>query len=111
MSRLSQGEIWWATLPPPVGRRPVVILTRSAALRSVTNVTIAPLTRTVRDIPSEAVISPAEGVPELCAASLDNINTIPRGVLDRRITKLSAATMADVFRAIRFVFALPREQA
>lgn len=102
-----QGEIWWADLPIPVGRRPVLILTRSVALPHLTNVTVAPLTRTVRHIKAEAVISPADGVPELSAANMDNLLTIPKHRLDRRITTVSAETMADVHRAIRHVFALP----
>lgn len=106
MPDLRQGDIFWADLPPPAGRRPVLILTRDAALPHLTNVTVAPLTRTVRGIEAEAVISPADGVPELCAANLDNMLTIPRQVLDARIAHVSSETMADLHRAIRHVFAM-----
>lgn len=99
-----QGEIWWAELPPPAGRRPVLILTRTAAIARLSGVTIAPLTRTLRNLPSEVVISPAEGVPTLCAASLDNILTIPKSLLDQRITSISRETLHEVFAAIRIVF-------
>jgi len=105
--KLAQGEIWWANLPAPAGRRPVLLLTRTPALNVLSHVTIAPLTRTIRNIPSQVVISPAEGVPSLSAASLDSILTIPRSLLHGRIAKLSSQSMHEVFRAIRFVFGIP----
>jgi mRNA interferase MazF len=110
---LRQGDVWWAQLPPPVGRRPVVILTRTSALRRLTNVMVAPLTRTIRGIETEAILSPHDGVPELSAANLDNIMTIPRTRLDRLITHVSNETMADIHRAVRVAMEMPaasREQ-
>jgi len=101
-----QGDVWWADLPPPVGRRPVLILTRSPAVSRLANVTIAPLTRNIRHIESEAIISPDDGVPDLSAANLDNILTIPKRRLDRRITRISPQTLEDVKRAIRYALAL-----
>ena len=107
MAKIGQGEIWWANLPAPAGRRPVLILTRSDAIAHMNNITVAPLTRNVRDIDSEVVLSPSHGVPTVCAVSLDNILTIVKTVLDRRVVTLSADTMKQVFEAIRFVFAMP----
>lgn len=107
MTKIRQGEIWWADLPAPAGRRPVLVLTRSDAIAHMGNVTVAPLTRTVRDIDSEVVLSPSHGVPTVCAVSLDNIMTIVKTILDRRVVTLSADTMKQVFEAIRFVFAIP----
>lgn len=85
-----------------------MVLTRTSAIPHLTNITIAPLTRTIRDIDAEAIISPDDGVPELSAANLDNILTIPRSRLERGITHVSDETMADVLRAIRFVFDMGR---
>ena len=106
MAKLRQGEIWWANLPAPAGRRPVLLLTRTDAVEHMANVTVAPLTRTIRDIESEVVLSTEHGVPSLCAISLDNIVTIPKQMLDRRIVALSRETMEGVFDAVRFVFAM-----
>ncbi len=106
MAKLRQGEIWWANLPAPAGRRPVLLLTRTDAVEHMANVTVAPLTRTIRDIESEVVLSTEHGVPSLCAISLDNIVTIPKKMLDRRIVALGRETMEDVFGAVRFVFAM-----
>ncbi len=106
MATLKQGQIWWANLPQPAGRRPVLVLTRSDALSQLTNVTVAPLTRNLRYIPSEVVLSPDEGLPSICAVSLDNLMTIRQVVLDRRITELSRERMQAVFDAIRHAFAM-----
>lgn len=107
MSELRQGDVRWTEMPDPYGRRPVVILTRTDAVGHLTNVTVAPLTRTVGETDSEIILSPEQGVPTVCAVSLDNIMTILKAAVGRRITKLDVATMNDVFRAIRFVFAMP----
>lgn len=104
MPRARQGDIWWAGLPPPAGRRPVLILTRSDALLHLVSVTVAPLTRTIRHVPSEVVLSPEHGVPSACAVSLDNIVTVRKDILDRRIVQLSDDVMAEVFAAIRYAF-------
>ena len=106
MAKLRQGEIWWANLPAPAGRRPVLLLTRTDAVEHMANVTVAPLTRTIRDIESEVVLSTQHGVPSLCAISLDNIVTIPKKMLDRRIVALVREAMEGVFDAVRFVFAM-----
>ncbi|MFW6337228.1 MAG: type II toxin-antitoxin system PemK/MazF family toxin [Phycisphaeraceae bacterium] len=107
MAEPLQGEIWWAQLPHPVGHRPVIVLTRNTAIARLANVTVAPLTRSILDIESQAIISPEDGVPELSAASLDNILTIPKHRLERRITRVSDETMLDVWRALRAAFAMP----
>ena len=107
MADLRQGEIWWANLPEPAGRRPVLVLTRTDAVGHMSNVTVAPLTRTIRGIDAEVVLSPDDGVPSICAVSLDNMMTVRKAVLDRRIVALPDDTMAGVFKAIRFVFAMP----
>ena len=107
MVSIRQGEIWWANLPAPAGRRPVLVLTRTDAVGHMTNVTVAPLTRTIRGIDSEVMLSPDHGLPSVCAVSLDNIMTIRKAMLDRRIVTLPADTMTEVFGAVRFVFAMP----
>ena len=107
MAKARQGEFWWVNFPKPAGRRPALILARSDIIAHLTYVTVAPLTRTIRGIDSEVVLSPDGGFPSLCAISLDNITTIPRALLDQFITRASPDTMNDVFVALRFVFAMP----
>lgn len=107
MPRYRQGEVVWAELPQPAGRRPVLILTRDDALAHLNNVTVAPLTRTIRHIKSEVVLSPAQGVPSVCAVSLDNLMTIGKSSLGKSIAQLDADLMRQVFDAIRHAFAMP----
>jgi mRNA interferase MazF len=107
MRTIRQGEIWWVNFPQPAGRRPALVLTRTDAVARMTNVTVAPLTRTIRGIDSEVVVSPQHGVPTVCAISLDNIATVRKSLLDRRLTMLSSEMMREVFAAIRFVFSMP----
>lgn len=101
---MRRGEVWWAHLPPPLGRRPAVLLSRDAAYRIRASVTIAPVTRTNRGIPVEVKLGPEDGMPTLCVANLDDILTIPKSMLMERITTLSPAKMAAVSKAV--VFAL-----
>lgn len=81
---VARNDIFWADLGPPVGRRPVCVLTRDAAIEVLTSVTCAPITRTVRGIRSEVEIGVAEGLPESCVISCDNVITIPLESLDDR---------------------------
>jgi len=104
---LKQGQLWWANLPEPVGWRPVLVLTRTDALKQLHWVTVAPLTRTIRNLPSEALLAPVEGVPQRCAVTLDNIATVEQPCLVQFICELSEERMADVWDAIRFAFAMP----
>lgn len=80
---VKRGEIYWADLGPPAGRRPVLILTRDAAIRVLSSVVVAPLTRTVRGIRSEIPMGTGEGLPDECVANCDNLLSVPKAVLER----------------------------
>lgn len=103
---MRRGEVWWARLPRPIGRRPVVLLSRDAAYAVRASVTIAPVTRTIRGIPVEVVLDRADGVAVRCVVNLDDITTIPQAVLEARVTALSPDRMAEVDAAIRFALDL-----
>lgn len=107
MAKLEQGQVWWADMSPPANRRPVLLLTRNAVIDRLDRVTVAPMTRRIRGIPSEVILGPKDGLRSRCAVSLDNIATIVRTALDRRITSLSADRMREVFAGIRFAFDMP----
>ncbi len=107
MMVLHRGEIWWAQIPEPVGRRPVLLLTRDRAVAKLTNVTCAPLTRTARGIETEVALGTEHGLPSDCAVTLDNIQTSPKSVLDRRIAKLDADTLNAIAEAIHVALDLP----
>lgn len=79
---MKRGEIWWAELPPPVGNRPVVILTRDAVLDNIGGIVVALVTRTARQLPTEVALGRRQGLPVPCVANLDNILTVPLEAAD-----------------------------
>ena len=103
---MRRGEVWWAELPDPAGRRPVVLLSRAEAYAVRELVTVAPVTTRVRGIPSEVPLDRSDGLPRRCAANLDTITTIPRKVLTGRIATLAAGKVVAIDRAIRFALGL-----
>jgi mRNA interferase MazF len=107
MAGLQQGSIIWAELPAPFGRRPVLVLTRDSAVRRLNGITVAPITRTIRHVDTEVVLEPADGVPSVCAVTLDNIFTIQRSALAQTIVTVSRDRLLQVFVAIRKAFDMP----
>ena len=103
---MRRGEIWWADLPPPVGRRPVVLLSRDRAYAVRTAVTVAFITSTIRGIPVEVPLGKTEGLPKDCVVNLDLVNTIPKSALTQRVAALAPPKLADVETALRFALAL-----
>jgi len=86
----------------PDKKRPVLILTRDSVLEYLGEVTIAPITTTVRDIPSEVSLSTADGMPQDCAVNCDHLQTVSKGKIGSLITSLPRTKMSEVGRAIRF---------
>ncbi|MBI4304156.1 MAG: type II toxin-antitoxin system PemK/MazF family toxin [Chloroflexi bacterium] len=103
---MRRGEVWWAEFPAPIGRRPVLLLSRNAAYNVRTSVTVATITRTIRNIPVEVPLSPEDGMPVKCVVNLDGIITIPKSRLAERITVLSSEKMIAVAKAIIFALDL-----
>ncbi len=99
---MNQGDVYWYTFRVPDKRRPVVILTRNSAIPFLTGITIAPITSTIRGIPSEVVLTPADGLLNDCAANFDNIQTVQKGQIGGFITHLQPAKMREVRAAITF---------
>jgi mRNA interferase MazF len=104
---MRRGEVWWGQLPAPIGQRPVVLLSRDSAYRVRLAVTIAPVTRTIRNIPVEVALDESDGLPSRCVANLDDIATIPKTLVKRRIAVLSVEKMQEIEAAIRFALDLP----
>ena len=104
---MKRGEVWWADLEQPAGRRPVVLLSRDRAYRSRTSVTVAPITRTVRRIPVEVPLTRADGMPADCVVNLDDIHTVPKTNVLNRITELSPERMDEIALAIAYALDLP----
>ena len=99
---VTQYELWWAQLPPPVGRRPVLLLTRSSAYAYLNKVIVAEVTRTIRGIPQEVAVGPHEGLPSQSVVNMDNVHVVPVSQLSERIGRLTSGREADVKRAIGY---------
>lgn len=93
-----QGEVWWAQAEDK--RRPVLVITRSEAAPVLNRVIVAPLTRTVRGIPTEIPFGPSDGLPADCAASFDNLQPIGRRLLTTRIATLDATRRKEICAAL-----------
>lgn len=99
---MKRGEIRWHKFVRPDKKRPVLILTRDSILEYLGEVTVAPITSTIRNIPSEVFLSKGDGVPRDCAINCDHLQTVSKGKIGSLITSLSPVKMDDVSRAIRF---------
>ena len=105
---MKQYELWWADLPAPVGRRPVLLLSRDSAYRVLRHATVAEITTTVRDIPVEVELGKQEGLDRDCVANLDNIQSVALRRLSERIGKLGPERAWDVERALGYAFDIDR---
>lgn len=103
---MKRGDIWWANLPAPAGRRPVVLLSRNAAYERRQLITVAPVTSRGRGIRSEVVLDRQDGLKKKSFANFDTIATIPKAVLEERISSLSSQKLWEVEEAIRFALGL-----
>jgi mRNA interferase MazF len=103
---MKRGEIWWAELEPPVGRRPVLLLSRDEAYAVRKLVTVAPVTTKVRHIPSEVPLGLEDGLPRPCVVNLDTITTIAKVRLHDRLTTLSAEKQKTVNIALHFALGM-----
>jgi len=94
-----QGEIWWAEAEDK--RRPVLVVTRSDAVSVLTWVIIAPVTRTIRGIPTEVRLGPSHGLPDECVASFDNLQPIRRSFLTQRAGELQIDELDEICHALQ----------
>ena len=99
---MKRGEIRWYKFKAPDKKRPVLILTRDSILEYLGEVTIAPVTSTIRDIPSEVFLSRQDGMAKDCAINFDHIQTVSKAKIGSMITKLSADKLNQVRKAIQF---------
>ncbi|HTR45221.1 MAG TPA: type II toxin-antitoxin system PemK/MazF family toxin [Thermodesulfovibrionales bacterium] len=99
---MKRGEVWWADLPAPVGRRPVVLLSRDEAYSVRNAVTVAEVTRTIRGIPVEVPLGTEDGLPRKCVVNLDTLMTIRKELLVERIALLKNEKLEEIKRALQF---------
>ncbi len=103
---MNRGEVRWYKFKQPDKKRPVVLLTRNSILDYLGEVTVAPITTTIRDIPSEVSLNKADGMQRDCAINCDHIQTVSKGKIGKLITVLTSQKQQQLGRAIRFAIDL-----
>lgn len=103
---MRRGDVCWYQFQAPDKRRPVLILTRDSAIPVLNNVTIAPITSTVRGIPTEVLLTTEDGLPQTCAVNFDNLQTVSKNRVGARIAHLGLRRMGEAAAALSFALAL-----
>src|SRR5262245_25028918 len=99
---MNHGDIYWYLFREPDIRRPVLILTRQSAIGFLTALTIAPITTTIRGIPTEVVLTESDGMFATCAVNTDNLQTVSKAKFGGFITHLKPEQILAVRKAIQF---------
>lgn len=99
---MKRGEVRWYKFARPDKNRPIVILTRDSALDFLGEVTVAPITSTIRDIPTEVLLTKEDGMPRDCAVNLDHIQTVSKGKIGPLMTTLNPMKMSELQSALLF---------
>lgn len=100
--RIARGDVRLYQFAPPDKKTPVVVLTRDSAIGYLSTVTVAPITSTIRGVPSEVVLSEEDGMKSSCAINLHNAVTVSQNRLGRRVAQLGSARMGEICAAVRF---------
>lgn len=106
---MNRGDICWYTFKAPDKKRPVLVLTRDSAIAILHAVTVAPVTSTIRSIPTEVVLTADDGMPNTCAVNFDNLQTVPKSNVGARIARLTVAKMQEAGAALSFALGLDGE--
>lgn len=101
-SGIARGDVRMYEFAPPDKKMPVLILTRDAAIGYLSTVTVAPITSSVRGVPSEVLLDERDGMKSVCAVNLHNTVTVSQQSIGRRVARLSGSRMNEVCMALRF---------
>jgi mRNA interferase MazF len=99
---INHGDVRLYAFAAPEKKRPVVVLTRESAIAYLSTVTVAPVTSTIRGVPSEVVLNEDDGMKASCAVNLHNAVTVSQQHLGKRVARLSPARMSQICTALRF---------
>ncbi len=103
---MQRGDVYWVRFPSPASTRPAVLVSRDEAYSIKSRLTVVPVTRKIRGIPTEVRLGPGDGLPKVGVANADEVVTIPRDLLAERISTLSRAKSAELDEALRFALDL-----
>ena len=104
---MKQYDIFWASLAAPIGRRPVLLLTRTPAYAYLNKVLVAEVTSTIRNIPQELPVGKYEGLPPNSVVNMDNIHVIPKNSLENRLGHVDSTRTREIKRALGYVLDWP----
>ena len=99
---MNRGDVCWYTFKARDKKRPVLILTRDSAISVLNSVTVAPITSTIRNIPTEVVLTKDDGLSDTCAANFDNLQTVSKSNIGDRIAKLTRRRLKEAAEAVSF---------
>ena len=99
MTSPARGDVWWGETPEAKGR-PYLVLTRDEAIPVLRTLLVAPVTRTIRGIPTEVALGPGEGLPTDCVATMDGLLAFPKSMLTRRMGELAPQRRHELCEAI-----------
>ena len=103
---MKRGEVRWYKFQAPDKNRPVLILSRDSVIGYLNEITVAPVTTAIRDIPSEVILSENDGMPRECAVNCDHIQTIPKHKIGILIASLTSSKMKEVDEAVQFALGM-----
>jgi mRNA interferase MazF len=101
-ARIARGDVRLYQFAPPDKRRPVLVLTRASAIPYLSTVTVAPITSTIRGVPSEVALNEEDGMKSPCAVNLHHAVTVAQDRLGRRVAQLSSTRISEICVALRF---------
>jgi mRNA interferase MazF len=107
-SKIARGDIRLYRFAPPDKTRPVLVLTRDSAIPYLSTVTVAPVTSTIRGVPSEVALDESDGMKGPCAANIHNAVTVSQGRLGKRLAQLGGDRLREVCTALRFALGCDR---
>jgi mRNA interferase MazF len=99
---IARGDVRLYEFAPPDKRRPVVVLTRDSAIGYLSTVTVAPITSTIRGVPSEVLLGEDDGMKAACAVNLHNVVTVSRARIGKRVARVNTMRMEEICGALRF---------
>jgi mRNA interferase MazF len=99
---IARGDIRLYRFAQPDKQRPVVVLTRESAVSYLSTVTVAPITSTIRGVPSEVVLDESDGMKKPCAVNLHNVVTVSQQRLGKRVARVSQSRLGEICAAVRF---------
>jgi mRNA interferase MazF len=106
-AEMKQYEIRWANLPDPVGRRPILLLSRNGSAEYLSRLVVVEITTKVRGIPQEVKLGPRDGMDRTCVANLDNIQALSKEFIGKRISALSGSRHREIKQAMGFALGWP----